>query len=126
MKKKEVNGKLDILLETQTITSQAYQVTNQTFDFMKNSFQCETIKHSEMFWVHMAMALTRIENGETVEGPSNAILQEVYQTPHRKEIEKVISYVSAAINEELPKEERGFFYLHLHGVVENNKQEVSK
>ncbi|MFD1414508.1 PRD domain-containing protein [Oceanobacillus jeddahense] len=121
MNKLEMNKKLTILLDGQIITKQAYDVTNQTYDYLAAKFNKEPIENSDMFWTHLCMALTRIENGEELEGPSQAIVDDIYQTPYKEEIKEVIEYVKHKFHHELPREEQDYFYLHLHGVMENNK-----
>ncbi|MCT1902030.1 PRD domain-containing protein [Oceanobacillus sojae] len=121
MNKVEMNKKLTILLDGQIITQQAYDVTNQTYDFLAAKFNKEPIENSEMFWIHLCMALARIEKGEELEGPSQAVVDDIYQTPYKEEIKEVIEFVKDQLHHELPKEEQDYFYLHLHGVIENNR-----
>ncbi|CEI80899.1 PRD domain protein [Oceanobacillus oncorhynchi] len=121
MEKQEMKIKLNILLETETITNIAYDVSNKTFDYLSGKYKKQSLDGSDMFWTHLCMALTRIERGETLEGPSENIMKEINQTPYKDDIEEIISFVNAQLNQKLPKEERDFFYLHLHGVIENNK-----
>ncbi len=116
-----MNEKLNVLLENNVITHNAFSLTNQTFDLLSKKFKKESLDHSEMFWTHMCMALTRIERGEALEGPSEMIMQEINQTPYKEDIEEIISFVNVHFDLKLPKEEEDFFYLHLHGVIENNK-----
>ncbi|GGP07612.1 MULTISPECIES: PRD domain-containing protein [Oceanobacillus] len=121
MNKLEMNKKLTILLNGQIITKQAYDVTNQTYDFLAAKLKKEPIENSEMFWVHLCIALTRIKKGEELEGPSREVVNDIYQTPYKEEIKEVIEYIKHQFHYELPKEEQDYFYLHLHGVIENNR-----
>lgn len=116
-----MNKKLNILLENGVITEDAFNITNKTFDFISDQYEKESLEGSEMFWTHMCMALTRIERGETLEKPSEMIMQEINQTPFKTDIDKIITFVNAHLATGLPEEEVDFFYLHLHGLVEKNK-----
>ncbi|WP_440097042.1 PRD domain-containing protein [Bacillus paralicheniformis] len=130
----QLEEKLSILLTSRVITKNAFNTTLNTFVFLSKKLKKEVIKDSEMFWTHMAMALTRIERGESEESPAIAIINEVYETPYKNAIEEVIDCIhyKNAIEEvidcihslaglELPEGERVYFYLHLHKVIESNE-----
>ncbi|WP_337018912.1 PRD domain-containing protein [Oceanobacillus massiliensis] len=121
MLKSEMDTKLSILLENGVITNNAYVVTNQTFDYLSEQYRKKSLDASEMFWTHMSMALTRIERGESLEGPSEEIMKEIKQTPYKEDIDEIIDFINTKLDQKLPKEEQDFFYIHLHGVVDNNK-----
>jgi hypothetical protein len=121
LKKNELNQKLDILKENKIITDSAYVITNDTFDLLSEKYGKEDLTDSDMFWTHMCMALTRIEQGESIEGPMEEIVREIRQTPYKSEIEEIITFVKSRFHHEIPKEEQDFFYLHLHQVLDKNK-----
>lgn len=121
MDKKQVSEKLTILLSSNVISENSYAVTLKTFDFLSKKYNKKTLEDSDMFWTHMCMALTRIERGDSIEGPPENILGELNQTPYKAVIEEVINYVNSQITEELPQEESSYFFLHLHRVIDSNK-----
>ncbi|MFC8150457.1 PRD domain-containing protein [Bacillus paralicheniformis] len=117
----QLEERLSILLSSRVITRNAFNTTLNTFVFLSKKLKKEVIKDSETFWTHMAMALTRIEKGESEESPANAIINEVYETPYKNAIEEVIDFIHSLAGLELPEGERVYFYLHLHKVIESNK-----
>ncbi|MFU0789292.1 MAG: PRD domain-containing protein [Virgibacillus proomii] len=117
----EIQEKLNILLTNQVIIQNASDITLSTYDFLTKKFNVKIIQDSEMFWTHLCMALTRMERGEQIEGPPAAILKEIDTMPHKEAIDEIITYVNSQINKKLPNEERNYFYLHLHRVIESNK-----
>ncbi|MBU5268077.1 PRD domain-containing protein [Virgibacillus proomii] len=121
MERLEIQGKLNILLTNQVITQNASDITLSTYDFLTKKFNVKIIQDSEMFWTHLCMALTRIERGEEIEGPPEAILKEIDTMSHKETIEEIITYVDSQISKKLPSEEKNYFYLHLHRVIESNK-----
>lgn len=121
MKKSELCAKLSVLLENGIITNNAYVVTDKTIDYLLEKYKKKSLSDSEMFFTHMSMALTRMERGEYLEGPSEEIMKEINQTPYKEDIDEIISFVNSQLHQKLPKEEQDFFYLHLHWVVENIK-----
>lgn len=121
MKKDELNQNLTILKENKIITDSAYAITKDTYDFLSEKYNKEDLTDSNMFWTHMCMALTRIEQGESIEGPMEEIVMEIRQTPYKVEIEEIITFVQTRFQHEIPKEEQDFFYLHLHQVLDKNQ-----
>lgn len=121
LNKSEMNIKLDILKENMVITEIAYEITNSTFDLLVDKYGKHELSDSDMFWTHMSMALTRIEKGEPVEGPPEAIVQEIRQSPHKNEIEEVILFINSKFGQEIPNEEQDYLFMHLHRVIDNNK-----
>jgi transcriptional antiterminator len=117
----QLEEKLSILLTSRVITKNAFNTTLNTFVFLSEKLKKEVIKDSEMFWTHMAMALTRIKEGESEEVPANAIINEMYETPYKSAIEEVIDFIHSLAGLELPEGELVYFYLHLHKVIESNK-----
>ena len=116
-----MNDKLIVLKENQIISEKAYEITNLAFEFLSEKLKSKYLAESDMFWTHMSMALTRIENGEPVEGPSELIVNEIKKSPFRNEIEEIISFVDLKFGIAIPQEEKDFLYLHLHRVLENNQ-----
>jgi len=117
----ELENRLDILLEQEVIVGHAYAVTIDAFKETLNLLNIERLEQSEMLFTHLPMALTRIGNGEKVEGPDSGMMEEVEKSPNYLETRTLLDVVERNWGKPLPQEEKDFLKLHFTNVLNINE-----
>src|SRR5699024_2957816 len=108
----ELEERLQVLLDGDAITETSRQVTIQVFEELKKRLNRQDIVQAEMLFTHLPMALTRIDEGESVEGPNDDIVEEIRLSPYFEVAEELVAYIEQLWKQELPKVEQDFLYMH--------------
>ncbi|PLR77061.1 PRD domain-containing protein [Bacillus sp. V3-13] len=120
MDKAELNERLELLLSGGVITAEAAAITGKAFENLGSMMNKTAILQSEMLFTHLASALTRLERGEKIEGPPEALLNEVSRTGFTEKIEKEIEFIERQFGNALPVEEKNYLHLHYASVFQQN------
>lgn len=118
---KECTERLDILLNQKVISPTSYEITLLLFKFLQTDLGKEDLAEAEMLFTHLPMALTRIENGEDIQGPPQEILREVRESEYFKKVEGHLGQLEQTWGKKLPQEETEFLYIHYINVFNSNK-----
>src|SRR5699024_6737457 len=116
----ELEERLQVLLDGDAITETSHQVTIQVFEELKKRLNRQDIVQAEMLFIHLPMALTRIDEGECVDGPNDDIMKEIRLSPHSEVSEELFAYIEQLWKKELPKEEQDFLYMHFSTIINMN------
>lgn len=114
------NQRLQILLEQNVITNEAYSVAEKAFTHFTAIVGKDEIEQAEMLFTHLPMALTRIENGEEVEKPAAEIMKEIEQSSHFELAKQQVGFVQELWNKALPQGEIEYLYMHYVTVLNEN------
>ncbi|PLR86551.1 PRD domain-containing protein [Bacillus canaveralius] len=120
MDKAELNERLELLLTGGVITAEAAAITEKAFENLGSMMNKTAILQSEMLFTHLASALTRLARGEMIEGPPEALLNEVSRTGFNEKIEKEIEFIETQFGNALPVEEKNYLHLHYASVFQQN------
>lgn len=121
MDQQELKNRLDVLLEQDVITNQAYSVTTAAYDKTADILNTDQIEQGEMLFTHLSMALTRLANGDQVEGPDMAIMKEVSQSENFTKAKRLLKFVEQTWGDELPEEEKNFLNMHFTNILNINE-----
>ena len=121
MTKDELLTRLTILRDQNVINEQAFEVTNIAFEKLIEFLQIDDVTQAEMLFTHLPTALTRISQGEEVEGPSEEILAEIIQSNYYPIAKQQVAYIERVWKNTLPKAEIDFLLLHYTTVITLNK-----
>lgn len=121
MTKDELLTRLTILHDQNVINEQAYEVTSMAFERLIEFLQLDDVIQAEMLFTHLPTALTRISQGEEVEGPSEEILAEIMLSNYYSLAKQQVEYVEEIWGNALPKAETDFLLLHYTTVITINK-----
>lgn len=121
MELQELESRLDILLEQGIIIDHAYSVTMTAYKKVLTLLNTERLEQGEMLFTHLPMALTRIGNDETVEGPESGMMEEVENSANYPVAKKLLDFVEHTWGESLPQEEKDFLKLHFTNVLNINE-----
>src|SRR5699024_11812001 len=89
----ELEERLQVLLDGDAITDTSHQITIQVFEELKKRLNRQDIVQAEMLFTHLPMALTRIDEGESVEGPNDDIMEEIRLSPYFEVAEELVAYI---------------------------------
>ncbi|ALX47824.1 PRD domain-containing protein [Lentibacillus amyloliquefaciens] len=121
MELQELENRLNILLEQEVIDEHAYAVTIDAYKEVINLLNIERLEQGEMLFTHLPMALTRIGNGEEVEGPDSGMMQEVKNSSNYPKAKSLLGFVERNWVKSLPQEEKDFLKLHFTNVLNINE-----
>ncbi|WP_210467977.1 PRD domain-containing protein [Sporosarcina sp. 6E9] len=121
MTKDELRTRLTILRDQHVINERAYEVTNMAFDKLIECLQVDDVTQAEMLFTHLPTALTRISQGEDVEGPSAEMLVEIKQSEYYPIARQQVDYIESVWKEAIPKAEIDFLLLHYTNVITINQ-----
>ena len=121
MTKDELLTRLTILRDQNVINEQAYEVTNMAFERLIEFLQIDDVIQAEMLFTHLPTALTRISQGEEVEGPSEEMLAEIMLSNYYSLAKQQVEYIEGIWRNALPKAEIDFLLLHYTTVITINK-----
>jgi hypothetical protein len=117
----QLKERMDILLSSSVVSTKAADITTLAFMHLHSHLNKDAIEGAEMLFTHLPTALTRIENGEQVEAPHPALLDEVKQSPEASIAMKEIDFVQQQWKKQLPQEEIDFLLIHYTNVLQINK-----
>jgi hypothetical protein len=117
----ELKERLNILLTSNVITAKAADVALVAFIHLQSSLKKEDLDQAEMLFTHLPMALSRIENDETVEAPHPDMLTEVKNSPHAPQASIEIAYVQTLWKQSLPQEELDYLLIHYATILHINE-----
>ncbi|CAG9621174.1 PRD domain-containing protein [Sutcliffiella rhizosphaerae] len=106
--------RVEILLETDTITPRATDISLKTVDAFVESGQEEIY---QMLITHLAMAITRMDRKDEMSAPPDFVMQEVFQSPYFQEAVKRVEWIEQQLSEPFPKEEKDFLHMHFVSVL---------
>ncbi|MED3655178.1 PRD domain-containing protein [Heyndrickxia sporothermodurans] len=118
----EYKERLTILLEQEVITDKSSDVALQAFKELLKILNTTELDQAEMLFTHLPMALTRMSNGENVEGPAKEIVNEIYDSPHFLIAKTQVEWIEENWNHLLPQEEKDYLYMHYSTVLTINVQ----
>lgn len=121
MNLQELKNRLDILLDQGVIVNHAYTVTISAYKQVLDLLNTENVEQGEMLFTHLPMALTRINNGETVEGPENEMMKEVESSRNYPKARQLLVSIEKNWGDALPQEEGNFLKLHFTNVFNINE-----
>ena len=121
MTKDELLTRLTILHDQNVINEQAFEVTTTAFEKLIEYLQIDNVIQAEMLFTHLPTALTRISQGEEVDGPSEEMLAEVILSNYYPFAKQQVEYVEEIWENALPKAEIDFLLLHYTTVITINK-----
>lgn len=117
----QLQERMDILLSSSVVSTKAADITTLAFMHLQSHLKKGAIEGAEMLFTHLPTALTRIENGEQVEAPHPAMLNEVKQLSEASTAMKEIDFVQQQWKNQLPQEEIDFLLIHYTNVLQINK-----
>ncbi|ASN04534.1 PRD domain-containing protein [Virgibacillus necropolis] len=117
MNRAELEERLLLLVDQQVITTHASDVTKLAFERLIDSLNVRELEQAEMLFTHLPTALSRIGNGESVEGPAPEIMSEIKTSPHFHLAEKQVIFIEGQWGKELPLEEKEYLYMHYTNVI---------
>lgn len=117
----QLQERMDILLSSSVVSTIAADITTLAFMHLQSHLKKDAIEGAEMLFTHLPTALTRIENGEQVEAPHPALLDEVKQSPEASAAMKEIGFVQQQWKNQLPQEEIDFLLIHYTNVLQINR-----
>lgn len=123
---KELKERLKLLIDGEAIIERAYQIAIQAFKQLQVQLNKKDIEQADMLFTHLPMALTRIEQGENVEGPNSQVMREVRTSEHFPLAEELVTYIEKIWKNELPQEEKDFLYMHFTNIINLNVGGTSK
>ena len=109
---------LDILLEANIISTTVRGKSEAVIDkfiTISNDFDQEKM---EVFCVHMAIALSRVEKGECEAGLDENIVAEIKQNAKYVEASKILDEVKDLIQVEIPDGEEILLLIHICNLLE--------
>ncbi|GGE55320.1 hypothetical protein GCM10011391_37930 [Pullulanibacillus camelliae] len=121
MDKIELDERLALLQETEVITDKAVTVTVRTFERLARLLAKEDIVQGEMLFTHLSSAITRLERGEEIVGPSPEVLQQVKAAGYSDRTECEIAFIEQQYGNPLPDEEKNYLHLHYATVFQLNE-----
>lgn len=116
----ELEKRLDVLVEGNVISKRASMITISAFGNLNQELGVDGLKQAEMLFTHLPAALTRIENGEELEGPDTNINDEIKGSTHYPIAQRQVTFIEEIWKEALPQEEKDFLYLHYINVIHFN------
>jgi hypothetical protein len=116
----EYKERLNILVEQEVIVRKSYDVALIAFYELLKKLKKKEVDHAEMLFTHLPMALTRINNGEDVEGPSEEVVKEIKGSEHFELSEGQVNLIEKNWGDSLPKGERDYLHLHYSIVLKEN------
>ncbi|MEC5425218.1 PRD domain-containing protein [Virgibacillus sp. C22-A2] len=116
----ELEDRLNILVLGGVASKLASNITNLAFKRLLDTLELDDLEQGEMLFTHLASSLTRIEKGETLEGPGSAIMNEVRNSTHFSIAVSQIYYIEEQWGKALPQEEREYLYMHYTNVIQLN------
>jgi|SRR5690625_640689 len=117
----ELITRLTILRDQDVINEQAYEVTNMAFEKLTESLQSDVVIQAEMLFTHLPSALTRIAEGEDVEGPPGETIAEIIESNYFSLAKQHVDYIERVWKDVLPKAEVDYLLLHYTTVIAVNK-----
>lgn len=121
MDEKELQQRLDLLVEGDVISKQASKVTETAFQRLLDELHATKIIQAEMLFTHLPAALTRMDRKEDLEAPGEEIMKEVKSSPHYTKALKQIDMIEKDWGTAIPREERDFLAMHYTNVIQLNK-----
>lgn len=121
MNKIELRERLELLCSTDVISEVAATVADDAFDHLAKELDQAVIAQSEMLFTHLPTALTRLERGEKIEGPPEALLNEAKGAGFVEKVNNEIDFIEARFNHSLPDAEKDYLHLHYATVFQQNK-----
>lgn len=120
MNKTELMDRLNIMRSTDVVTETAVVITIKTFDHLVLTVGQSDILQGEMLFTHLCMALTRLERGEEIEAPPEALLPEIKRAGFTEITNREIDYIEKQLREALPEAEKNYLHLHYATVFQQN------
>lgn len=121
MNLEQLKDRLQILVLGNVISKPACEVTVRAFDYLVTELKTEDLQQSEMLFTHLPSAITRIGEGETVEGPSSEIMKEVRNSDYYSTAENHIKNIEQIWGHTLPEEEKAFLSMHYTTIIKANQ-----
>ncbi|WP_042224038.1 PRD domain-containing protein [Oceanobacillus manasiensis] len=121
MNREQLKDRLHILALGDVISKPACEVTIKAFDHLLTELKTEDLEQSEMLFTHLPSAITRIGEGETLEGPSSEIMKEVRNSNYYPTAENHIKNIEHIWGHTLPEEEKAFLSMHYTTIIEANQ-----
>lgn len=122
MNLQEYKERLTILLEQEVITEKSSDVSLLAFKALLKVLNKIEVKQAEMLFTHLPMALTRISNGENLEGPAPEIITEIINSPYFSIAKSQVGWIEENWNNPLPQGEKDYLYMHYSNVLTINVQ----
>nr|WP_269448607.1 PRD domain-containing protein [Metabacillus kandeliae] len=111
--------RLEILYENKAITHLSKEICESAIDRFIKPDQEESYA---MLVTHLAMAITRHERKEAMEGPPEEMMAEIRQSFHLSEAEEKVNWIEAKMPG-FPEEEKQFLLMHFVSALNNEKRE---
>ncbi|WP_191555858.1 PRD domain-containing protein [Metabacillus idriensis] len=106
---KDLFERLELLKSADAITENAHFICHKTI----NAYVTETeAANYQMLITHLAMAVTRVERKEPLNGPPSSIMEEIYNSPNLEEAQRRVKWIENECSITIPKEEKEFLYMH--------------
>lgn len=110
--------RLDILEASDVISPQVRDaVLDFAQEFEKEYSLVLTEKNASMLITHLAMALTRIRNGEKVNEIDKFVLDEAKQNKLYNELPKFYKRLEEKLNIKIPDSEKGYIAVHACAII---------
>lgn len=114
--------RLQILEDSGEITGQTAESVRDFIGILESRYSIiVTEENGAMLVTHLAVALNRIGQGETIQGIEPALLEEAGKTRFWDELPELLGHLEKRAGVLIPEEERGYLALHLAVMLEKVK-----
>lgn len=120
MNQAELEERLEIMKSSDVISEAAARVSVEAFNHLTSILDRDDLKQGEMLFTHLSTALTRLERGEDIETPPEALLQEAKDAGFSEKAEEQIHFIEEVVGQSLPQAEKDYLHLHYATVFQQN------
>ncbi|GIN63933.1 hypothetical protein J27TS8_39260 [Robertmurraya siralis] len=118
----EYTERLKILLEQNVISGKSHDLALLAFKELSKKLNKNDVEQAEMLFTHLPMALDRCNSGKEVEGPSNAIMNEITQSNYFPIAKAQVDLIEEKWGSSIPEEEKNYLYMHYTTVLNVNSE----
>lgn len=108
--------KLELLKESNVISNQVYECVIEIMDKIIVENDYDKNKY-EMFILHMAMALSRVFNGDDNINMDDCIWNDIKNSEYFEKTDELYKKICKKISRSFPEGEKKYIYLHLNNLM---------
>lgn len=117
-----IEMRIQILEDSEEISAKVAEGVRKFIALLETEYSFTvTEANGAMFVTHLAVALSRIEKGETIEGIDPALLAEAAATPYWQTLPGLLADLEQLVQQKIPEQERGYLALHMAVMLKKAK-----
>ncbi|WP_054949242.1 PRD domain-containing protein [Numidum massiliense] len=113
----QLDDRLTILVNGDVVVPQAAELAKKAALKLQDAYGALPVDQVNMLVTHLATALTRLERGEAVQAPPEALLAEITTSPLMEKAVQEIAWIEREWDSTLPDEEKQFLCVHYVSVL---------